>query len=312
MGATKIEWCTKTWSPIVGCSPVGNGCHNCWASSLHQKRHLVWKSGNWLTAPPQYHKPFSEIQFIESRLDEPLHWRNPQVVFVCPQADLFHEAVPIETIAQIFDVMSCVTTDCGKRHEHEAKCYQGDPHQFLILTKRADRMRRVMESELADYAGNYLPGDCALNIGFEGKWPPDNWWFGVSVCGPEDDEKISVVLNVPAAHRWLSLEPLLGPIDFTEYGPEICFNRLRGYDGSDPPIPGIDAVVAGCESSPGARPTGPNWFRDIRDACAEANVPFYLKQMMVDGKLVHLPYLDGRQYTELPWRKEHRQKLERR
>jgi protein gp37 len=296
---------------------------------LHQKRHLAWKSGNWLTAPPQYHKPFSEIQFIESRLNEPLHWRKPQVVFVAPQSDLFHEQVTDDHRDKMFAVMMLA--------------YQ---RTFLILTKRAAGMRDYMERLNVRRRGywqetcGYLSG-VVLDISNSGNlwteatrhwnpelpekptclgdsacyhppWPLPNVWFGVSVCGPEDDEKISVLLNVPAAHRWLSLEPLLGPIDFTEYGPEICFNRLRGYDGSDPPIPGIDAVVAGCESGPGARPTGPNWFRDIRDACAEANVPFYLKQMMVDGKLVHLPYLDGRQYTELPWRKEHRQKPERR
>jgi protein gp37 len=263
---------------------------------LHQKRHLAWKSGNWLTAPPQYHKPFSEIQFIESRLNEPLHWRNPQVVFVCPQADLFHEAVPIETIAEVFGVMSSVTTSCGKRHEHEAECWQGDPHVFLILTKRAERMKRVMELELAAYASNYLPGDCPLNIGFEGKWPPDNWWFGVSVCGPEDEGKIGVLCDTLTANRWVSYEPALGPVNWGWIRP----SRWPLPNDRNPPI---ECVIAGCESGPGARPSEVDWFRVARDACAAANVPFHLKQMMVDGKLVHLPYLDGRQYTELPWRK---------
>ena len=270
MGKTNIEFADKGWSPIIGCPPDGTCQAHCWARALHDKRHEAYqrlggmdRRGHFL--PEQYRKPFSEIQFIESRLTEPLHWKKPQVVFVAPQSDLFHEEVRREVI-----------------HEIMAPIHRAPQHTYLLLTKRAQNMQD-----------------------FFTKWEaPENVWLGVSVCGPEDEDKIYLLCETPAAHRWISYEPALRLVDWKRI--------LSPY--IPPPsdsLPAIECLVAGCESGPTARPSDSDWFRACRDACSAAGVVFHLKQMRVSGrrrnvetpgKVAHLPYLDGRQHTELPWR----------
>jgi protein gp37 len=171
--------------------------------------------------PKQYAKPFSEIQLFPERLEDPLHIKTPQKIFVNSMADLFHSQVPDEYIARVFEVMR-----------------QADWHVFQILTKRAGRLRR---------------------LGPELDWP-SNVWMGVSIETNDLSPRADALRQVPAAVRFLSLEPLLGPLPTLD-------------------LTGIHWVVTGGESGAGARYCDPDWIRDIRDRCVSHNVAFFQKQM---------------------------------
>lgn len=233
-----------------------------------------------------------KIRTVPEALAEPLHWRKPQRIFVNSMSDLFHPDVPIDFIARMFNVMTSATPECGKNHKHEEECWTGEPHQFLILTKRPERMREVMATELSR-ATEYMSGEDCLPLAFEFGWPPKNIWLGVSV---EDqataDERIPLLLETPAAVRWVSYEPALGQVDFRllcrsceHFHKKTCHRLMRDRNGDFPclcPAPfeswALDWVVAGGESGPGARPAHPDWFRRVRDDCQAAGVPFFFKQ----------------------------------
>jgi protein gp37 len=194
------------------------------------------------------------IHVVTEKMDEPVHWKKPRMVFVCSMGDLFHENVGTDVIQSLFDVM-----------------FQAKQHTYQILTKRAERMSRI------------LP-----HIRFPGgmKWqdaPEPNIWVGVSVEDrPRADERIPELRKTPARVRFLSCEPLLGDLGQLD---------LRG----------ISWVVVGCESGPGARPMGLDWARSIRDQCAAAGVKFFFKQAMAAcGTLIRMPLLDGKRWAEFP------------
>jgi protein gp37 len=232
MGKTSIEWTDASWNPIVGCTEISPGCANCYAARLASTRlrnhpdysglaiHRI-NSGRWT----------GEVRFLPERLEEPLHWKKPRRIFVCDMGDLFHESVHGDWIDQVLSVTR--------------RCPQ---HTFQILTKRAERMLRLMR-----------------------QYDKNNLWLGVSVENQHfADERIPLLLDTPAAVRWISAEPLLGPVDLKKY--------LR-----DDPDPGqhhavLDWVVAGGESGANARPMHPDWARLLRDQCQAAGVPFFFKQ----------------------------------
>ncbi|MFH0901319.1 MAG: phage Gp37/Gp68 family protein [Pseudomonadota bacterium] len=259
MGTTAISYVTKSWGLVVGCTKCSPGCRSCWAARLaatrlrHRPEYagLAERNGdgyNWT----------GEVRLLPQRLEEPLRWRKPQTVFVCPMGDLFHQDVPEDYIAQVFTTM-----------------WVSPQHTYLVLTKRPGRM--------ADLSRRF----------WWGAKPLPNVWLGVSV---EDqraaDERIPLLLQTSAVVRWISAEPLLGNVHL---GPENCHV-------TDPSMVGrtIDWIVAGAESGPGARPCELDWLRSLRDQCQAVGVSYYLKQARIDGKLVHLPELDGRQWTEMP------------
>lgn len=187
-------------------------------------------------------RPFTDVQLHEDRLDQPLRWRKPRTVFVNSMSDLFHEAVPEQFIGRVFDVM--------------AECPQ---HTFQILTKRADRLATIAPSLV---------------------WP-DNVWMGVSVEDARVMHRIDLLRNVPAAVRFLSLEPLISPLNRLELG-------------------GIDWVIVGGESGPGARPMRQEWVDSIFQQCRAANVAFFFKQWGGVRKNVTGRTLHGKTYDELP------------
>jgi protein gp37 len=192
---------------------------------------------------PRYSAGFG-VTLQPDLLDLPLRWRQPRLIFVNSMSDLFHDQVPLDYVRRVFGVMT-----------------QATQHRFQILTKRADR--------LADLAAE-LP------------WP-ENVWMGVSVENATYVPRIHRLLAVPAAVRFLSLEPLLGPLD-----------RL--------PLDGIDWVIVGGESGPGARPMQPQWVRSIREQCRARGVPFFFKQWGGVRKGRHGRQLDGRTWDEMPGR----------
>lgn len=242
---SKIEWTNTTWSPVTGCTKVSEGCKHCYAEREVETR--------WSKNPKSifFGRKFTDVQTHPEQLDKPLHWKKPQRIFVCPRADLFHESVPDEFLPLVFATMAAA-----------------ERHVFQILTKRPERMKEVMNDHIFFEA---VAGTVATKYGVEldpDDWPLSNVWLGVSV---EDqttaDQRIPLLLQTPAAVRWVSAEPLLGPVDLF-----AIRGKSKGFGVF------FDWVVCGGESGPHARPMHPGWVRSLRDQCNAAGVPFFFKQ----------------------------------
>lgn len=296
-----IEWTDATRNPITGCSIVSPGCANCYAMKLAGTRLKNHPSRAGLTVDSKNGPVWNgEVRFNEQWLDQPLRWRRPRMIFVCAHGDLFHEDVPDEWIDRVYAGM--------------AETWW---HTYQVLTKRSARMRAYFAAEdLRDRIGEIqrkAHGDnCAYtNVGIDAPWPLPNVWLGVSAeRQKEADERIPDLLATPAAIRFLSAEPLLGPIDLrrlrvADTAVSAGFPMADGLAGSfyldpdqqaphtralieaartEPKAPdsiGLDQVIVGGEShrvGAGARPMHPDWARDLRDQCATADVPFFFKQ----------------------------------
>lgn len=273
MGAkTGIEWTGATWTPIrarhrttgkIGwhCVHASPGCKFCYSEGINHRL------GTGLAFRPDQAADI-EIFLDEQMLLAPLRWRRPRMIFVCSMTDLFADFVRDEWIDAVFAVM--------------ALCPQ---HTFQVLTKRSARMRRYCQQpsdglfRAVDRLHPAHDGDGALVT--LPAWPLPNVWKGGSVEDqPRADERIPHLLATPAAVRFLSCEPLLGPLRLASEPCEMeGVNWLEGYAGSDPPIPRIDWLICGGESGPHARPMHPDWARGLRDQCVAAGVPFFMKQM---------------------------------
>jgi protein gp37 len=274
MGKTSIEWTDRTWNPVRGCSRVSEGCRNCYA-----ERQATRFSGcaSW-GAPggPKAHggDPFfgfaemtkagprwtGKVELVEKHLEDPLHWRQPSRVFVNSMSDLFHEGLPDEAIDRIFAVM--------------ALCPQ---HTFQVLTKRPRRMFEWSHTKEGRLFGKpdlrYTP---PRKLG--ALWPFPNVWLGVSV---EDqataDERIPLLLQTPAALRFVSYEPALGPVEFFNIAYRDHYtNVLMGRDRYG--LPNLDWIIVGGESGPGARLFDIEWARETIAQCGLAKVPCFVKQ----------------------------------
>lgn len=281
---SKIEWTDATWNPITGCTVHSAGCTNCYAMQLAGTRLKDHPSRKGLTREVNgNHVWTGEVRFNEQWLLQPLQWKRPRDIFVCAHADLFHKDVPDEWIDKIFAVMALAPH-----------------HRFQVLTKRSDRMLAYLTARWPHMGcdmnvSNRIAGvaseiDIALwnRIGrILPGWPLPNVWLGVSV---EDqraaDERIPDLLATPAAIRWLSCEPLLGPVDLTnitgaeksrDYGsPVHGWSAIWKNNGIG--RASLDWIVCGGESGRKARPMHPDWARSLRDQCAAAGVPFHFKQ----------------------------------
>lgn len=255
---TRIEWADATWNPITGCTKVSGGCKHCYAErDWARLQHL----------PAYMGRAFTDVRCHPERLDQPHRWRRPRRIFVNSMSDLFHPAVPDAFVLDVFRTM--------------AMCEQ---HTFQVLTKRPERMRDLLCShEVSDD----LIGICG-DEGPELDWPLPNVHLGVSI---EDqataDERIPLLLQTPAAVRWVSAEPLLGPVSLNglrRHGEIWTFidDALTGFRatkcGGTHGHPRLDWVVVGGESGPKARPMHPEWVRSLRDQCQAAGVPFLFKQ----------------------------------
>jgi protein gp37 len=273
--ATPIEWTDATWNVVTGCSVVSPGCTNCYAMRLAGTRLQHHPSRAGLTTASKAGPVWNgQVRFNAEWLTQPLRWTRPRRIFVAAHGDLFHEGVTDDWLDQIFAVMAL-----------------SPQHTFQVLTKRPERMREYL-TDSADQAQlerrKTLIWRQAYEIGGEaraeaairargntrdGMLPLANVWLGVSV---EDqaraDERIPHLLATPAAVRWISAEPLLGPVNIVD----------AMWAGDGDPLADlfatIDWVVAGGESGPGARPMHPDWARQLRDQCAAAGVPFLFKQ----------------------------------
>jgi protein gp37 len=267
-----IEWTDATWNAVRGCTKVAAGCKHCYAERFAERFRGV---------PGHPFEQGFDVRLVPEALDLPLGWRKPRRVFVNSMSDLFHEDVPDDFIAAVFGVMAAAPQ-----------------HTFQILTKRAERLPRWFAwlEQMAERAkavfnedplswrrahilragalrkGAPVHGVSAGDIEARG-WPLPNVWIGVSV---EDqaaaDERVPRLLETPAAVRWISAEPLLGPVDLSRWLWADLGERGRAR------LNGLHWLVCGGESGPGARPIHPAWARALRDQCVAAGVPFFFKQ----------------------------------
>jgi len=286
---TSIEWATDVWNPVIGCSLVSPGCTNCYAQRMAHRlavmphtadlyRGLTRMTGGG----PRW---TGVVREVPDRLAEPLRWKKGRRIFVNSMSDLFHEDVSNEFIAATFGVM--------------AAC---PPHDFLILTKRAARMRDwfawltrsargenggrgmseaafcLAHAQRATEARELRTGEMIFGV-TNLSWPVSNIWLGVSAENQATaDERIPLLLETPAAVRWVSAEPLLGPIDLFAFLKTPLRDESLANLGS-PEMPGLDWVVQGGESGPGARPCACEWMERIVDQCRAAKVAVFTKQL---------------------------------
>ncbi len=249
---TSIEWVRnpdgtkgETWNPITGCTPISAGCKNCYAKRM--ARRLAGRYG-YPEAPNHF-----DVTLHPDRLGQPFDWKKGRRVFVCSMSDLFHPLIPDEFILHVFDVMT-----------NDWTCH----HTFLVLTKRPQRM---LDWITQNRECLFLP---LLNV-----------WLGVTAENQEQaDKRIPILLQVPAAVRFVSVEPMLSHVDLTEccrLAPPLW--DAKRYLTKDAFNLGLGWVIAGCETGPGARPMELEWARDLRDQCREAGTPYFFKKATGGG-----------------------------
>lgn len=260
---SKIEWTDATWNPLRGCSRVSEGCTNCYAERVAARFSGPGMPYEGLIHPST--KGWSgNVHFVNSVLGQPMGWKKPRRIFVNSMSDLFHEHVGEHDIDLIFAVMA-----------------SAPQHTFQVLTKRPERA--------AEYLNDRWRLEKIYDVWFSVNsgprevqdWPLPNVWLGASVEDQKTaNERIPLLVQCPAAVRWLSCEPLLGPIDLERPRPGPDLQQAAGTSICQPWLiqSGIDWVVVGGESGPGARPMHPDWAGSLRDQCASAGVPYFFKQ----------------------------------
>lgn len=292
---TTISWTEATWNPIIGCARVSEGCRNCYAE-VQAKRIALMHPGSAYEGVLRRGKAGEllpmwngKVTLMPERLDQPIRWKRPRLIFVNSMSDLFHDDVPFEYVAAVFGVMGAARQ-----------------HTFQVLTKRPARMLEffawLAASPIEDPASSEATRAivrCAYHaakltntyapismIPRPGAWPLPNVWLGVS-CENQAaaDERIPLLLRCPAVVRWVSAEPLLGPINFDARSMG-CVGHLAETFGN----PLLHWIVVGGESGPGARPCRVDWIRDIVDDCRAAGVAVYVKQVgavAMERALIH-------------------------
>lgn len=224
MATTKIEWADKVWNPITGCTPISEGCANCYA--LRMANRLRGRCGY----PKQ--QPFAGLTWHGERLEEPLAWRKPRRVFVGSMTDMFHERMPANWTEAVL--------------ERAAQCPR---HTFLFLTKRVDVMDRIWTAWTRQRHSI-----------------PENIWLGVTAENQTRwNERLPVLMSIPAVKRFVSVEPMLGPV--------VAEHGLNGQHGQK-----LDWVICGAETGAGARLMQPLWADDLAAHSVAARVPFFFKK----------------------------------
>lgn len=246
---THIQWTDETWNPTTGCDRCSPGCDHCYIERTFPFRIEGRK--------------FDEngkmgVRLHPDRLDKPLHWRKPRRVFVNSLSDLFHADVPDEFIVKVFDTMG-----------------NAPQHVFQVLTKRPQRMASFMVSY---YAGEFSDRGTAERMQMR---PFRNVWLGTSIESDKYTFRANHLRRTPAAIRFVSCEPLLGPL------PSLDLTL-------------IDWVIVGGESGPHARPMSPDWARDLRGRCRDLDIPFFFKQVGGRTPQAGGRELDGRTWDEMP------------
>jgi protein gp37 len=239
---TAIEWTEITWNPTTGCDRISAGCDNCYAMALAKRLKAMGQSKYQNDGDPRTSGPGFGVTLHPSALSLPYTWRGRKTVFVNSMSDLFHARVPVSFVRDVFQVIS-----------------DTPQHTYQVLTKRSARLRKI-----------------AANL----EWPA-NLWMGVSVENAAEMRRIDDLRQVPAAVRFLSCEPLIGPLN-------------------DLDLSGIGWVIAGGESGPDHRQLDPAWVAEIRDACVGAGVPFFFKQWGGRTPKAGGRELEGRVWDQMP------------
>jgi len=237
-GSTAIEWTDVTWNPVTGCTKISPGCDHCYAERFAERFRGV---------PGHPFEHGFDLRLRPERLEQPLGWKAPKMVFVNSMSDLFHKDIPVSFVDAVFDTME-----------------RADWHVFQILTKRSSLMRSY------------------VNARYGGRSAPPHIWLGTSVEDGERKSRIRHMQQMNAAVRFLSVEPLIGPLGKVD---------LRG----------ISWVIVGGESGPHARPMNPEWVREVRDQCTAASIAFFFKQWGGMRPKSGGRELDGREWNQLPF-----------
>lgn len=275
---TGIEWTDSTWNPQVGCSRVSRGCQHCYAETQAAGRLINVTAYKGVTTNGRFN---GTVNLLPDRLDQPVRWKRPRRIFVNSMSDLFHENVPVGWIADVFATMA-----------------YADQHTYQVLTKRPERMANLVSSP--EFVTLVRGRREALGLNLTWQWPLPGVWLGTSVENQRTaDERIPHLLSTPASVRFLSVEPLVGPVDLgigdphrdhesddVNGGPHprVCLtcstegNEVEYFRRDCAADVGFGWVIVGGESGRGAAPMHPEWARSIRDECVDAGVPFLFKQ----------------------------------
>jgi len=316
MTKTKINWCVnpdgtpgEVWNPVTGCSKVSTGCKNCYAERYAER---FWGE-----------RKFTDVVCNPGKLGDPAFWHKPRSVFVNSMSDLFHESVPDKFIDQVFAHIAVFRR-----------------HNFLILTKRPKRMLSyfnrwtnggwdtpgIIWHDAMEVFRKFATRANGMAYDTQRRWPLPNVGLGVSIENQQAADRIPLLLETPAEVRFVSCEPLLGPVDL---GIGLCRacggsgETAGNYDqddgmascdkcgGSGKSGEDIDWVICGGESGPHARPMQPSWVRSLRDQCLATETPFFFKQwgawapdgkdQMCRSKNKDLRFLDGKVYSQFPY-----------
>lgn len=299
---TGIEWTDATWNPTTGCDKVSPGCDHCYAMTLAPRLKAMGSPRYQNDGDPKTSGPGFGFTMHPDALDQPLRWTKPRRIFVNSMSDLFHSDMSLDFLAEVFAVMS-----------------MAPQHTFQVLTKRPGVMRSVLTRNVAPIPGASMPFKMLVDAARMKRgvsvlpdsrqpdgtyaWPLRNVWLGTSVEDQKRaDLRIPALLATPAAIRFLSMEPLLGPVSFrwAKWAPLVNASHLDG-------LRGIDWVIVGGESGRGARPMHADWARSLRDECTAAGVAFHFKQWGSHdehGAPMHKKaagrLLDGRTWDEEP------------
>jgi protein gp37 len=241
---SSIEWTEATWNPVTGCDRVSPGCDHCYALTLAARLKAMGSPKYQHDGDPRTSGPGFGVTLHPDELTAPRRWRRPRRVFVNSMSDLFHPKVPTEFIAEVFAVMAATSQ-----------------HSYQVLTKRPKRARSLLRD---------LNTPLLRNV-----------WMGVSVEDDERTDRVAVLRETPAAIRFLSCEPLLGPLPSLD-------------------LAGIDWVIVGGESGPEARRMREAWVIEIRDNCLDAGIPFFFKQWGGRTPKAGGRRLVGRTWDEMP------------
>jgi protein gp37 len=254
---TRIEWTDTTWNPVTGCSPISAGCEHCYA------RRMATRLRGRCGYPAD--DPFA-VTVHTDRFCDPLRWRKPRRIFVCSMGDLFHEEVPREAISNVFTMASA----CPR-------------HVFQILTKRPNRMRSMVDRMMRESGGGI-------------RRPPTNVWLGVTVENQQEaDVRVPALLEIPAATRFVSVEPMLGPVNLFQVARPNYYDESP-YGWRDWLPRKLHWVICGQETGPSARPCDPAWVERMSDQCVDLGIPFFAKRLPQEysGRVCRREWPDNR------------------
>jgi protein gp37 len=280
---TKIPWTNETWNWLSGCTKVSPGCQNCYAEKMSFRlammgqepyARIVLGNGRWT----------EKTYFNKKAISKPLKWEKPRMIFVNSMSDTFHETNPFVWMDRAIDVMQITPQ-----------------HTYQILTKRPE----IMLKYFTEWRPEHFIGEDLYIL--------PNLWLGVTAENQEQaDKRIPILLQIPAAKRFVSIEPQLGPVDLCNFqvSNEEFMDALKGKINiacqhiavKPADCNKLDWVICGAESGPGRRPFFEDWARRLRDQCKTANMPFFYKQRYIGNKKYSMPELDGVVWNQIPER----------